>query len=157
MDEDYHRKIISLLPSQTKVKVKKKVYVPLELLRFMKDMFFHVLRWIFFCRIKRAYNVNKIIPTSKDTEKMRKTIKFYASNSTKIEIFKDGKLYPYYFPKLPYCTFHSDEVKDEFMEHVNRSNAKTKCEDLTRNSGQILIQLRVDHFFRNNLGRLISY
>ena len=69
---------------------------------------------------------------------------------------KENKRYFYFFPKLPFCVIKDELVRDDFLENVNRVNAKTKCQDLTTKSDFLLIQLKMDYFFKEELGPFIG-
>ena len=56
---------------------------------------------------------------------IRSILNFYENRSAQIEILKDNKLQEFWFPRLPFCTFQNSDVKDEFKENVNRTDAKT--------------------------------
>jgi hypothetical protein len=87
---------------------------------------------------------------------IRSILNFYENNSARIEIFKDGELYEFWFPRLPYCVFRTNEAKEAFKENVNRTNSKTKCENLVRNSKILLVMLKVDYLLRTKLGNFFG-
>ena len=48
--------------------------------------------------------------------------------------------------------FRNNDAKDEFLENVNRTNPKTKCENLVRSSKILLVVLKIDYWLRTQLG-----
>ena len=87
---------------------------------------------------------------------IRNILNFYENRSAQIEILKDNKLQEFWFPRLPFCTFQNNDVKDEFKETVNRTDAKTKCNDLVRSSKIMLVVLKIDYFLRSKLGKFLG-
>lgn len=87
---------------------------------------------------------------------IRSILSFYENNSAQIEILNNGELQEFYFPRLPYCAFRNSDAKDEFTENVNRTNAKTKCENLVRSSKILLIVLKIDYWLRTRLGNFFG-
>ena len=87
---------------------------------------------------------------------IRSILNFYENRSAQIEILKDNKLQEFWFPRLPFCTFQNSDVKDEFKESVNRTDAKTKCNDLVRSSKIMLVVLKIDYFLRSKLGKFLG-
>lgn len=87
---------------------------------------------------------------------IRSILLFYENHSAQIEILKDGELQEIWFPRLPYCSFRNSDAKDEFLENVNRTNAKTKCENLARASKTLLVVLKIDYWLRTHLGRFFG-
>jgi hypothetical protein len=83
-------------------------------------------------------------------------IDFIENQSACIDILKDNEIHEYFFPRLPYCVFRFSSTKDEFLATVNRTNSKTKCEDLVRNSKVLLIVLKIDYYLRNNITRFLG-
>ena len=85
---------------------------------------------------------------------MKTIFRYFEYHSSQIEILKDGVLLTQYFPLLPYCTFSSDEPKEIFMQNVNRTNSKTKCEYLIRESNYMIIDLKVNYWLTSEQSRL---
>ena len=57
-------------------------------------------------------------------ENMRDVLQDTSIQSSKIEIVnRNGQLEWIYFPKLPHHHFQSNEVKEKFLEEVERTNA----------------------------------
>jgi hypothetical protein len=87
---------------------------------------------------------------------IRKILEFYAHRVAHIEILKDGIPQPHFFPILPYCNFSSDAPKEKFKRECNRTNAKTKCESLMKESKFFIIDLRVNYWLKTGLTRFIG-
>ena len=94
-----------------------------------------------------------------DDRKIYSILQFLAHKSSRVEIVKNNVLEYVYFPRLPYCTFKdpvrqarftpSQWKKDRFLEGVNRSSARTKCEDLIRVDHFIITTMKTDYFLQN--------
>lgn len=87
---------------------------------------------------------------------MRRILSFYANNSSKVEVYKGGSLKYKYFPILPFCKFQSEYTKEKFKEDVDRSNAKSKCDDLIDQSDFIIIELKQNYWLKTGLTKLVG-
>lgn len=87
---------------------------------------------------------------------MKRALDFYGRYSSKVEIYKNNALHLHYFIILPYCAFTSKDYQKEFLDGVNRTNCKTKCENLARSSNLLTIALKQDYWLRYSLQGLLG-
>ena len=141
MDEKYLNRVLVLLSSRTKSSDTVKKGIIGEFTDFFSDVYDLVTYWW------RATSNNvvksRVYSLKENDNKMRFIFKFFADHSTQIEILKDGKLLTQHFPLLPFWKFSSEDPKEYFMQHVNRTNSKTKWESLMRESSYMIIDLKV--------------
>ena len=83
--------------------------------------------------------------------KSNKIIKFYAKYSSSVEIVSNGKLQTFYFPRYPHCEFMDSEAKDTFNNEVNRSTARTKCQDLVRKAEWLELALKTEFVLTHDI------
>jgi inositol 1,4,5-triphosphate receptor type 1/inositol 1,4,5-triphosphate receptor type 3 len=153
-DERYVKRILKLLPKWDKPQIQTTHNILLETFHFFRDVF----RALTACCFRRSQevNFNDIKKMSQNDHVVRNVLNFYENNSAQIEILKNGDLQEFWFPRMPYCVFKSNDVKDEFIENVNRTNAKTKCENLQRSSKVMIVVLKIDYWLRNNMGKFMG-
>ena len=127
-------------------------------LKFIKDFTVGVASYCYkFAKHGMTIDGKTLVRMSQNEKQMFKVIQFYDNNSAMIEILNEhNDLEFIWFPILPYCSFRSKTTQEEFLKKVNIANAKTKVEDLRRNSGFILTGLRVDYYLVNKLGRIMG-
>ena len=75
-------------------------------------------------------------------------LKSIAFSSSKIDVVnKDKSTTTVYFSKLPHHNFHSPDLKESFLEVVDRTDAKTKSKELFEESDRICDSLKQDYIF----------
>ena len=152
MDEKYYKKILVLLTPKTKSSSKVKKGIILESFEFIYD--FYELITAFWSHRDQSISIEDVYSVKNDDNEMEFILKFFADHSSQIQILKDGILLNQYFPLLPYCTFSSEEPKEHFLDKVNRTNSKTKCESLMRESDYLIIDLKVNYWLASEKNRL---
>ena len=154
LDYDERYSIMKLMPKWDKPQIKINHNILVESVSFIADIFYALTHW---CR-KSAQDVvfGDIKKIQNSDHSIRSILLFYENHSAQIEILKGGELQEIWFPRLPYCSFRNSDAKDEFLENVNRTNAKTKCENLERSSKTLLVVLKIDYWLRTHLGRFFG-
>ena len=151
MDEKYLNRVLILLSKRTNSsdKVDKGIFMEFA------DFIFDVYEIVSYLWKTKTNNVerSRVHSLKENDNQMRLVFKFFADHSTQIEILKDGVLLTQNFPLLPYWKFSSDETKEYFMQHVNRTNSKTKWEDLMRESKYMIIDLKVNYWLTSEQNR----
>lgn len=113
-----------MLPKWDKPQIRTSSNVFFETINFFIDLF----RALMACFCGNSENIvySDIKKMSQSDFVIRGILNFYENHSAQIEILKDNKLQEFWFPRLPFCVFNNNDVKDEFTEHVNRTDSKTK-------------------------------
>ena len=153
-DERYTKSLVKLLPKWDKPQIKTQSNFVFETIFYFIDISKAMLSY---CRTStEKISFNQIKKLSEDDNLIRATLNFFENQSAQIEIYKEGKLQKFWFPRLPYCVFQNSDVKDEFLANVNRTDSKTKCNDLVRSSKIMLVILKIDYFLRSRLGNILG-
>jgi hypothetical protein len=143
-----------LLPKWNKPQIQVKHNIVIESLKFVRDVFTALT---YRCR-RRTVDVvlDNVTKMANSDVVIRRILNFLENNSGQIEILKNGKLQELWFPRLPYCVFSNNDVKNEFLDNVNITNAKTKCENLSRDSKSMLVVLKIDYWLKTKLGKFLG-
>ena len=154
MDEKYYKRLICLLSEKEKAASTTHKNLFLMIIDFIIDL------WRLCTRCCRKHtgviSLDKIYIIQKSDRKMRSILGFYAKNVSQVEIFKDGVPQRQYFPILPFCQFSSETPKEKFKASAVRTNAKTKCESLMKESKYLITDLKVNYWLRTGLTRFIG-
>ncbi len=67
---------------------------------------------------------------------------------------KNGRVERFEFPKLPHSQFLSYEQREQFLDSVDRSSAKTKVESLVTASEQLITEMESEYMFRQEMLRV---
>lgn len=100
----------------------------------------------------------EIIIKIEESHILHKTLLFFRINTAHIEIVKNKKTFKIYFPKLPLCKSLPEEIKQLFLDQVNRTNNKTKLIELMTQSDKMLRIMKNEESLNNfiNNYRFIS-
>lgn len=151
MDEKYYSRIVKLIPEKTKLYTTVNKNLVFEAIDLLKDIGKISTAC---CKQKPdQINTHKIHSNVISDDRIKYFISFYSNNYSSVDILYEGELIPYMFPKLPYCKLRSGEEKDKFLNNVDITNAKTKVESLMNQSQQIITEIIVDYYLRNQIGR----
>ncbi len=81
---------------------------------------------------------DKINKELKRKSLIREGMKFFAENSSHIEVLRNKKPEKVYFHLQPCCHFLSKEVKNNFNDTIDRSNVQTKALGLVENADETI-------------------
>ena len=154
MDEKYNNHLLNLISPKesSSATINKNIF--LTLIDFAIDFYNLCTRC---CRSHtRNVSIERVHKIKDDPVKMRTILSFYSKNAAQIEILKDGVLAPRFFPILPFCRFSSELPKEKFKREVVRTNAKTKCESLMKESKLLITDLKVNYWLRTGLTRFVG-
>lgn len=154
MDEKYYKRLICLLSEKEKAASTTHKNLLLMFIDFLVDL------WRLCTRCCRKHtgviSLKKISTIQNSDRRMRNILKFYAKNVSQIEIIRDGIPQRQYFPILPFCQFSSEAPKEKFKATAVRTNAKTKCESLLKESKYLITDLKVNYWLRTGLSRFVG-
>ncbi|KAL4460004.1 hypothetical protein ABPG74_003530 [Tetrahymena malaccensis] len=134
---------------------------------FIKDVFgtqreffkpiFRGIKRLFLQNILRENETSFRRNVELSQELNQQALDFFKKYVCRIEILREEKLYPVYFPKLPYCEYLTDTTKDQFQEKVNRMSINSKLRDLMQYSDDILDQLQNEYSMMKQYEKLFIF
>ena len=153
MDETYLKRVLSLLPKRSKSSDIVKKGLLGETYEFGKDAYELITYW---CKPTKDNVVQSRVHSIKNSDaSMKEIFRYFEYHSSQVEILKDGVLLIQYFPLLPYWWFCSEEPKELFLQNVNRTDSKTKWEDLLKEIPYMIIDLKVNYWLSNEQIRFL--
>ncbi|CAI2387002.1 unnamed protein product [Moneuplotes crassus] len=154
MDEKYYNRLVRFITLRETKSYKNNQWLIEDLWDFTKSL---VNIFISNCHKKnKLIQMEEVTHIVKQDAEITRILRFFSQNVSQIEIFVEGKPFTQFFPLLPYCKFDSEVPKEKFSLMVDRTNAKTKCDSLMRESQYIISDLKVNYWLKKGLSRFVG-